>query len=132
MYMYPRINKGKMQNKTDIGAKQQRRVYGIEWTNDDKLIYCGGKGRIPSSIFETFIEVGVFVEVAIYFNCDSFIETTALLHANQGDIFPAVTSCTAPGAAAKNPNIHTIEINCHENVDVTRVLYSKGSITAIY
>ena len=87
---------------------------------------------MPSSTLEKLTKGVAVFEVAVCFNCNSFIETIALLQENQGDIFPAVASCTVPGTAAKKPNTHTMEINCHESVDVTRVVYSKGSITATY
>ena len=42
MYMYPRITRGKTQNAIDMGAKQYRKVCGIDWMNDDKLMGCQG------------------------------------------------------------------------------------------
>ena len=77
-------------------------------------------------------EVVDVLNVVTCINSSSDIETIAFLQANHGDILPAVMICNVPGTATKAPNIHTVDINCQENVDVTRVVYSKGTITAMY
>ena len=64
--------------------------------------------------------------------CNSDSSNTIFLQANQGDMLPADIICKAPETPAKAPSIQTVDINCHEKNDVTRVVYSKGNITARY
>ena len=64
--------------------------------------------------------------------CNSDSSNTIFRQANQGDMLPADIICKAPETPAKAPSIQTVDINCHEKNDVTRVVYSKGNITARY